>query len=72
MSNDIKLTKYEITQIVGARARSLSMGAKPLIVLTETELRELNFNPVRIAMKEFEADVIPITVQRPMPKKNEN
>jgi hypothetical protein len=32
------------------------------------ELEELKFNPIEIAKKEFEADSLPLTVVRPMPK----
>ena len=63
-----KYTKYEQARMVGSRALQLSMGAPFLLTLNEKELEELKFNPIRIALKEFEAGVIPITVKRPQPE----
>lgn len=60
-------TKYEIARIIGARALQISGGAPFLVKLTEKDLEAIRFNPVEIAKKEFAADVIPITVKRPMP-----
>lgn len=61
-------TKYEKARMVGSRALQLSMGAPFLLKLSDKDLDELKFNPIRIAMKEFDAGVIPITVRRPVPK----
>jgi DNA-directed RNA polymerase subunit K len=52
-------TRFEKARIVGARALQLSMGAPPLIELAP-EVR----NPVQVAMAEYAADAIPLTVQR--------
>ena len=52
-------TRFEKARIVGARALQVSMGAPPLIETPE-ELRD----PVQVAMLEYEADAIPLTVQR--------
>ena len=52
-------TRFEKARIVGARALQLSMGAPPLIE-TPPEVR----NPVQVAMAEYAADAIPLTVQR--------
>jgi|TARA_B100002003_G_C14053121_1_gene507140 DNA-directed RNA polymerase subunit K/omega len=62
-----KLTKYEIARIIGARALQISSGAPFLIKLEEKDLKELKYNPVEIAKKEFEAGVVPISVTRPLP-----
>ena len=32
------------------------------------DLRKMNYNPINIAKKEFEEDVLPITIKRPLPK----
>ena len=64
----IDYTKYEKARMVGSRSLQLSMGAPFLLNLTKKDLEILQFNPVRIALKEFEAQVIPITVKRPLPK----
>ena len=63
-----KLTKYETARIIGARALQIASGAPFLIKMGEKELKELSYNPVEIAKKEFEAGVIPISVRRPLPK----
>jgi len=52
-------TRFEKARIVGARALQVSMGAPPLIEVPE-EIRD----PVQVALREFEADAIPLTVQR--------
>lgn len=52
-------TRFEKARIVGARALQLSMGAPPLIELAP-EVR----NPVQVALAEYTADAIPLTVQR--------
>lgn len=52
-------TRFEKARIVGARALQVSMGAPPLIEVPE-EVRD----PVQVALREFEADAIPLTVQR--------
>ncbi len=57
--NVLQYTRFEKARIVGARALQVSMGAPPLIETPE-EMR----NPVDVAMMEYEADAIPLTVQR--------
>lgn len=52
-------TRFEKARIVGARALQLSMGAPPLIE-TPSDVR----NPVRVAMMEYDANAIPLTVKR--------
>ena len=53
--------------MIGSRALMISMGAPFQIQLNEKELEELSYNPVKIARKEFDAGVIPLTVKRPLP-----
>lgn len=65
----MKYTKYEKARIIGARALQLAMGAPVLLKLTEKDLEAINFNPIEIAKKEFEKDVLPITIRRPLPPK---
>ncbi|MFA5992104.1 MAG: DNA-directed RNA polymerase subunit K [Candidatus Pacearchaeota archaeon] len=64
-----KLTKYEKTRILGARALQIAMDAPLLVDIDKEELEERRFQPMAIANIEFEADVLPITVKQPMPKK---
>jgi len=66
-----KFTKYEVARILGARALQIAMDAPMLLKIDEKELEEINFNPLEIAKKELLAEVLPITVKRPMPKKKE-
>ena len=60
-------TKFEKARIIGSRALQISMGAPILIKLTPEDIETLGFNPIKIAMTEFEAGVIPITIKRPHP-----
>ncbi|MEA3189844.1 MAG: DNA-directed polymerase subunit [Thermoplasmata archaeon] len=52
-------TRFEKARIVGARALQVSMGAPPLIEIP-ADVR----NPVRVAMLEYDANAIPLTVKR--------
>jgi len=60
-------TKFEKARIVGSRALQIAMGAPLLIKLKDEEIKQMGFNPIKIAMKEFDDGVIPITVKRPHP-----
>lgn len=66
-----KFTKYEIARILGARSLQLAMDAPVLLKLSKEEEAELNFDTLRIAERELEAEVLPITVKRPLPRKSE-
>jgi len=65
----MKYTKYERARIIGARALQLAMGAPMLLKLTEKDLEDIKFNPIQIAKMEFEKDILPITIRRPLPPK---
>ena len=67
-----KFTKYERARMIGSRALQISMGAPFETKLTKKQLEDLRFNPVEIAKKEFEEGVIPLTVVRPFPKKEDD
>lgn len=64
-------TRYEIARILGARSLQLAMDAPVLLKLTKEEMDELNYDVLKIAEKEFESGVLPITVKRPFPKRSE-
>ncbi|MDD5193707.1 MAG: DNA-directed RNA polymerase subunit K [Candidatus Nanoarchaeia archaeon] len=66
-----KFTRYEIARILGARSLQLAMDAPILLKLTKEEEEELNYDTLRIAERELEAEVLPITVKRPLPKRSE-
>jgi len=65
----MEYTKYEKARIIGARALQLSMGAPFMVKLSEKDLERLCFNTLEIAKLEFEQNLIPITVRRPLPGK---
>ena len=68
MTEEILYTKYEKARMIGSRALQLSMGAPFLVKLKEEELQKLKFNPIEIALREFDEGVLPITVKRPVAK----
>jgi len=61
-------TKYEKARILGSRALQISMGAPFLVKISEKDLETMHYNPLEIAKREFEENVIPITVKRPLPE----
>ena len=67
----MKYTKYEKARIIGARALQLAMGAPLLLKLGKEDLEKINYSPIEIAKKEFQEEIIPITIKRPMPEKVE-
>ena len=66
-----QFTKYERARIIGARGLQISMDAPLLLKLSEKELEEMNYDPLKIAEKELENNVLPISVKRPMPERKE-
>ncbi len=64
-------TKYEIARILGARALQIAMDAPLLLKISEKKLKEIRYDPLQIAELEFEKDVLPITIERPFPKRIE-
>jgi len=65
VEEEIEYSKYEKARMIGSRALQISMGAPFLVALTEEELKNIQFDPIRIAIMEFEENVLPITVKRP-------
>ncbi len=55
----MQYTRFEKARIIGARALQIAMGA-PILISVPKDM----VDPVEIAMKEFEKDVIPLTVKR--------
>jgi|GEM_PF-372450 len=64
-------TKYERARIIAARALQLSMNAPILLKLAKEELEQMRYDVIKIAEKEFNAGILPITVIRPLPLKLE-
>ncbi|MCB9359463.1 DNA-directed RNA polymerase subunit K [Candidatus Woesearchaeota archaeon] len=63
----MEYTKYEKARMIGSRALQISMGAPLMLEMKPEELEAIGYNPIKIATKEFEAGVIPLTIKRPMP-----
>ena len=57
-------TKYEITRIIGARALQLATGA-PMLIKRPKDI----YDVTEIAKLELDANVLPITIRRPVPEK---
>jgi DNA-directed RNA polymerase subunit K len=66
-----EFSKYELARIIGARALQISMDAPLLLKINKEEMEKLQFDPVRIAEKELESNVLPISVKVPMPERKE-
>ena len=64
-------TKYEKARILGARALQLAMNAPILLNIDKEKLEEISFDPLKIAEIEIDAGILPITIKRPFPKKEE-
>ncbi len=62
-------TKYETARIIGARSLQIAMDAPILVKLSKAELEELKYDAIRIAELEFKENVLPISIDRPLPKK---
>ncbi len=67
----MKITKYEKARIIGARSLQIAMGAPLLLKLKKDQLEKINYNPIELAKIEFEKKIIPITIKRPLPIKQE-
>src|SRR3989344_9702904 len=66
-----RFTKYEVARILGARSLQLAMDAPVLLKMSKEEEDDLNYDTLKIAERELESDILPITVKRPLPKKSE-
>ena len=64
-------TKYEVARIIGARALQISMNAPILLNITKEKLEEMNYDPIKIAELEFHSGILPISIKKPMPKREE-
>ena len=71
MVEKYEFSKYERARIIGARGLQISMDAPLLIDIDENELDSINYDPLKIAEKELDQNVLPISVNKPMPKRKE-
>jgi len=67
---EMHYTKYERARMIGSRALQLSMGAPFLVKLSPEELTKMRYDPLEIALMEYDQGVLPITVKRPKAKAN--
>ena len=67
-----QFTKYEIARIIGARALQIAMDAPLLLKIPQKVLEEMRYEALKIAEKEFEEGVLPITIHRPIPKRGKD
>ena len=65
---ELTFTRYEMARIIGARALQIAMDAPLLLKLSEDELKEMRYDSLKIAEREFEEGVLPIAINRPMPR----
>ena len=57
-----KLTRFEKTRIVGARAMQIAMGA-PVLIDVPPNIK----SPIDIALLELKESVLPISIRRQLP-----
>lgn len=65
-------TKYEIARIIGARALQIAMDAPLLLKIPEEKLKQIKYDPLRIAEEELDSGALPISIHRPFPKKHKD
>lgn len=56
----MRYTRFERARIIGARALQISMGSPVLVELKD----EAIIDPIEIAIREYDASAIPMTVKR--------
>jgi len=69
--NKQEFSKYERARIIGARGLQISMDAPLLVDISNEELDGINYDPLKIAEKELDSGILPISVNKPMPKRKE-
>ena len=72
METRYQFTKYETARIIGARALQIAMDAPLLLKIPEQELKEMRYDSLRIAERELDEGVLPISIHRPSPRKNKD
>jgi len=69
MKTKESFTRYETARIIGARALQIAMDAPVLLKISKEELETMRYDPLSIAEREFEENVLPISVHRPLPRR---
>lgn len=65
-------TKYEVARIIGARALQIAMDAPILLKLSQDDLKAMRYDALLIAEKEFQEQVLPISINRPTPQRKKD
>ena len=65
----VQFTKYEKARIIGARSLQIAMGAPLLFDFEEKDFERIRFSPIELAKKEFNEEILPITIKRPLPER---
>jgi len=65
-------TKYEVARIIGARALQIAMDAPILLKLSDDDLKIMKYDALLIAEKEFQENVLPISISRPTPSRKKD
>jgi DNA-directed RNA polymerase subunit K len=66
-----QFSKYEMARILGARALQISMNAPLLIKIDKEDLEKVNYDALKIAEIELNSEILPISVNRPYPKRKD-
>ena len=67
-----QFTKYETARILGARALQIAMDAPILLKISDADLKAVRYDPLKIAEKEFNSHVLPISINRPLPRRHKD
>lgn len=67
-----QFTKYEIARILGARALQIAMDAPLLLKISDDDLKAMKYDAIKIAQREIDESVLPISINRPVPKKRKD
>jgi len=66
-----QFSKYEIARILGARSLQVAMNAPLLIKIEKEDLEKIKFDALKIAEIEFNSNILPISIKKPLPQKKE-
>ena len=66
-----EFSKYEIARILGARGLQIAMNAPLLIKISQEDLEKIKFDALKIAETEFNSDILPISIKKPLPERKQ-
>ena len=66
-----QFSKYEVARILGARSLQIAMNAPLLIKIEKEDLEKIKFDALKIAEIEFNSNILPISIRKPLPQKKE-